>query len=63
MKAMEKLKIAISYMEEHKKAFGVWNEGAIKDVWTDEEGNLCIKYESGRWWHYRKKDNGELEWW
>lgn len=63
MKAMERLKIAIRYMEEHKKAFEVWSDGAIKEVWTDKDGNLCIKYESGNWWHYKKKDNGEIEWW
>lgn len=25
----------------------------------EEEGNLCIEYESGNWWHYNEKG----EWW
>ena len=28
-------------------------------AWFDFEGNFCIEYESGKWWHYNDKG----EWW
>ena len=48
--------------EEHKKAFTNWSEGAILKHWHDENNNLCVKYESGNWWHYRINKH-VLEWW
>lgn len=50
------------FVNEHKKAFENWQEGKVVDVWHDEKGVLCIKYESGNWWHY-KLNNNEVEWW
>lgn len=46
----------------HKNAFENWNEGAVFKTWV-EDGVLCIKYESGKWWHYRKDEKGNIEWW
>ena len=43
----------------HKQAFEAWQEGDIDKVWIDADGNLCIQYQSGRWWHY----NDLGEWW
>lgn len=63
MNGIEMMKEAVSYMEEHKKAFENWKEGGIDHVWLDEEGNLCIRYESKKWYHYRRKANGAVEWW
>ena len=63
MKSLEEMNEAINYMEAHKKAFEEWQEGAMMDVWRDEQGNLCIKYESGKWWHYRTSESGSVEWW
>lgn len=45
--------------ESHKKAFEQWSEGEIKKIWIDNDGNICIEYDSGKWWHYN--ENGE--WW
>lgn len=56
------LKKADYFYHLHKQAFGTWKEGSMKDCWRDAEGNLCICYESGKWWHYRE-NNGNVEWW
>lgn len=57
-------------LQEHKKAFEQWNEGEIVEYWEEDEGVMCVKYESGKWWHYRNNnkistETGEpcLEWW
>jgi hypothetical protein len=50
---------ATEYYQNHKRAFGDWQEGDISRVWTDNDGNMCIEYESGNWWHYNDKG----EWW
>lgn len=47
---------------EHKSHFEHWNEGAPTEYWLDENNNMCIRYESGRWWHYRWRGD-ELIWW
>lgn len=47
----------------HKCAYENWKEGAPVESWSDEQGNICIKYESGNWWHYNFESNGELIWW
>ena len=53
---------AQKYAEIHKAAFEVDRQGVVKNVATDEDGNICIKYSNGQWFHYRM--NGEtLEWW
>lgn len=46
----------------HKSAFEDWNEGEPKNARFDVAGALCIRYESGKWWHYRL-NNGNLSWW
>ena len=38
----------------HKEAVEDWKEGEISKVWIDGNGNLCIEYESGNWWHYNE---------
>ena len=43
----------------HKEAFEEWGEGEPVKAWFDFEGNFCIEYESGKWWHYNDKG----EWW
>ena len=35
-----------------------WHEGAPTEVFADS-GFICIKYRSGRWWHY---DLSKHEW-
>lgn len=53
---------AQKYAEIHKAAFEVDRLGIIKQIATDNEGNICIKYSNGQWFHYRMV-NDQLEWW
>lgn len=45
----------------HKEAFEEWREGEPIKAWFDFEGNFCIEYESGKWWHYRKQSKYSLK--
>lgn len=47
----------------HRSYCGNWQEGKAIESWLDGSGYLCIRYESGKWWHYREKADGSLEWW
>jgi len=66
-KTIDEYKAARSKMEElanryytvHKSAAGTWDDGQPVKVWHDPDGNICIEYESGKWWHY--SNNGR--WW
>lgn len=49
-------------MEAHKKAFENWTKGKPVEEWVDDDGNICIKYQDGTWYHY-KKVNNYWEWW
>ena len=49
--------------QKHRKACSEWNEGYVSEYWRDEEGILCVKYESGNWWHYKNIDLPFPEWW
>ena len=63
---MEYEPIAVELMEKHKERVeesGEWKEGEIKDFWKDREGNLCIQYKSGNWWHYKDIDSEILTFW
>jgi len=44
--------------ENHKAAWESWENGEPARSWFDLDGNLCIEYENGKWWHY----NGAGEW-
>lgn len=48
--------------ERHKEFVGDWSHGEIKEAWLDTCGFLCIKYESGKWWHYRNTEE-YFEYW
>ena len=48
--------------EFHRSIFERWEYGGIAESWTDEQGNLCIRYDSGIWFHYRR-NGGELNLW
>lgn len=50
---------AKKYYESHMRFFENWREGGIEKVWIDADGNICIRYESGKWWHYNERG----EWW
>ena len=54
---------AQKFSEVHRLA---WEDphhlGEIKKVWQDDNGDLCIMYSCGEWYHYRLVGN-RLEWW
>lgn len=52
-------KLALELFEIHKSAVENWQNGEIEKIWFDRNGNLCIEYTSGNWWHYNEKG----EWW
>ena len=54
---MEKL-IAECY-QNHKSSWENWENGKPVKAWWDNDGNLCVEYENGKWWHYNEKG----EWW
>lgn len=62
-KTVEEYKKLKSLMEQratdcftkHKGACDNWQEGDISKIWIDTQGNLCIEYESGKYWHYNDK--------
>lgn len=37
--------------------------GKIKKTWIDENGNTCIMYQSGKWWHYNVDQKGNIIFW
>lgn len=45
------------YVVAHQQAYEYWEHGQMMEHWLDEAGNLCIRYEDGNWWHYRKNGN------
>ncbi|WP_412251132.1 hypothetical protein [Monoglobus pectinilyticus] len=47
----------------HRKAFDTWENGNIDKVWLDDNKNICIKYTSGKWWHYSVSQSGDWMWW
>lgn len=53
------LETAKRLSERHKKAYEVWPHGEIKEVWPESKEVMCIRYESGTWFHYDAAGN----WW
>lgn len=47
----------------HKAGFGEWREGEPVKSWYDDDGNICVEYESGKWWHYKDLDLPFPTWW
>lgn len=47
----------------HRSQFDRWEYGEIKKVWTDADGNTCIRYASGKWWHYTVDSKGNVIFW
>jgi len=54
---------ANEYAKVHMNACEKWKQGDIDNCWLDDSGYICIRYQSGEWWHYRVNGAGELEWW
>lgn len=47
----------------HMAAFEDWPHGKPVESWIDENGDLCIRYESHNRWHYKETEDGNIEWW
>lgn len=47
----------------HRSRFDSWEHGKIKEIWTDADGNICIRYASGKWWHYSVDKKGNIFFW
>lgn len=47
----------------HKSIFDTWEHGEIMETWTDLDGNTCIRYDSGAWWHYKTDRKGNIIFW
>lgn len=54
---------ALQAWHRHSQACEGWNEGGIAEYWNDENGHLCIRYESGKWWHYKNIGTPEFTYW
>lgn len=50
------LEIGFLAFQRHSNEFGDWNEGEPIKIWSEENCEVCVKYESGKWWHYKDLD-------
>lgn len=57
------LRLVWRYAGAHWRMYDRWLNGKPVHCWYDVAGNICIKYESGAWWHYRVTKKEGLEWW
>ena len=48
---------------EHRQAFEVWEHGEPVRAWHEAGCDICIEYESGKWWHYKNLDLPFITWW
>ena len=53
---------AEEYAREHKKACEGWTHGEVEKAWLDDDGNICVQYEDGCWWHYRETEESLVRW-
>lgn len=62
MEEKNKAEMAKLAEKAHKEATENWTDGIMECFWFDNDGNLCIRYGSGKWWHYKETKEG-YEWW
>lgn len=53
---------AEEYRQEHIAACEDWAHGEVETAWLDDDGNTCVQYKDGSWWHYKETPEG-LQWW
>lgn len=53
---------AEEYWHKHMAACEDWTHGTVEKAWIDDDGNTCVQYEDGSWWHYKETSEG-LQWW
>lgn len=46
----------------HMEAFEDWPYGAVERFFEDGDGNFCLRYQGGMYWHYKEEDGG-IVWW
>lgn len=49
-------KVAHEAYQAHRIACENWDNGYINDIWLDDNKNICIRYDNGKWWHYSTND-------
>lgn len=47
----------------HRSQTSNWEHGEIQKTWIDENGNTCIMYQLGKWWHYNVDKKGNIIFW
>lgn len=47
----------------HKEFVDEWQEGEPVEAWKEEGCEICVKYESGKWWHYKDLELPFPTWW
>lgn len=49
--------------ESHKMFCEDWRYGEPVKVWNEEGSEVCVQYESGKYWHYKDLDLPFPMWW
>lgn len=49
--------------ETHMKALKTWPYGRKREICKDVDGNICIRYATGKCFHYKIDENGTVQWW
>ena len=50
--------------KKHKKSYDSrWKYGEPIKAWMADDCEICVKYESGEWWHYSELDNDIPTYW
>lgn len=67
-KQIEMKRLAWYLYSVHRAFLENWHEGEPIRIWYDAKNNLCVKYESGKWWHYKVEEQAgcrepEVVWW
>lgn len=56
-------KVAHEAYQAHRSACETWENGYINEIWLDDNKNICIRYDNGKWWHYNTNNGGHWTWW
>ena len=62
-KKQQKLeKLAELAYKNHKSSVETWNEGEPIKAWYEDDSDICVEYESGKYWHYTDLDMPFITW-
>lgn len=59
--SLEQVLQILSCCRAHYNAYENWEHGEAVEAWYEDD-ILCLRYEDGSWYHYKKTENG-WEWW